>query len=262
MAAPTPDECILFVKTVQSTAIRALFETLKEVLYDVDITWTAQGAKLLTMDGAKCACVFMKLSAESFDEYHVVNSVTTGLNMGIMFRLLKGCGNSDTVTLFVRAAEPFKLGMCIHNSEKNSQTTYHVNLLDCDGETLELPDMSFESIITLPSAYFQKLTRDMSNLSDTVKITSENSTLILACRGTHVSQETVIGENDKCMVVETSTDEVISGVYPLRYISLFAKASSMASTIQLFMKRGLPLILQYQCASLGVLQFCVAEKIE
>lgn len=255
-------ECSLYVKTVQSTAIRALFETLKEVLYDVNISWTGEGAKLLTMDGAKCACVFMKLAAESFDEYSVQGTVTTGLNMAIMFRLLKACGRDDTVTLFVGKSDPYKLGLSIHNSDKNSQTTYYINLLDCDAESLELPDMSFESIITLPSAYFQKLTRDMSNLSDTITITSHGSTLLLACKGTHVSQETLIGETDNCMIVENNTTEVISGIYPLRYVSLFSKASSMASTIQLFMKRGLPLILQYQCASLGILQFCVAEKIE
>lgn len=255
---------LLYVKTVQSTAIRALFETLKEILHDVNLQWTSEGVKLLTMDGARCACVFMKLNAGSFDEYTCTRELTTGLNMAIMFKLLKACGNSDTVTLFIEAANPHELGITINNSDKNSQTTYKVKLLDCDAESLELPDMKFDNIITLPSVYFQKLTRDMSNLSDTLRIVSKGSTLVLACEGGYASQETVIGETDGCMVIDeqSNKDAEITGCYSLRYLSLFSKASNLATTIQLFLKQEWPLILQYQCASLGVLRFCIAQKID
>lgn len=255
-------EYSLFVKTVQSTAIRSLFETLKEILHDVNFTWDTEGVKLLTMDGARCACVFLKLNAGSFDEYVCAEPITTGLNMAVMFKLLKACGNNDTVTIFIRKDSPHELGITINNSEKNSQTTYKAKLLDCDIESLELPNMDFENIITLPAAYFQKLTRDMSNLSDTLEIVSQGSVLTLRCEGSYASQETVIGETDGCMAAESNTDTEISGKYSLRYLSLFSKASNLAASIQLFLKTDWPLVLQYQCASLGVLRFCIAQKLD
>ena len=59
-----------------------------------------------------------------------------------------------------------------------------------------------------------------------------------------------------------STGENVEGVFSLRYLTLFTRASGLCNTVQLFLKRDYPLILSYAVASLGTLRFCLASRID
>ena len=46
----------------------------------------------------------------------------------------------------------------------------YLNLLDLNNESFEIPEVTFNSVITLPSSDFQKIIRDMSNISENIEI--------------------------------------------------------------------------------------------
>ena len=75
------------------------------------------------------------------------------------------------------------LGIRIENGEKNSLTTYYLNLIDVDETNYQIPPAQFESIITMPSNEFNKLCRDMINISDVIEIKSIGSQIIFSCKG-------------------------------------------------------------------------------
>lgn len=257
-----PAKPVLFLKSIQGNAIRTLFEVLKEIVHDVSLRIDSTGVKLLTMDGARCALVYMKLRADAFEEYVCDGQFTLGLNMSSMFKLVKTSGSHDTITLYMDAATNNELGIRIQNAEKNSVTDFKIKLLDVDEQTIKLPDVEFDSVITMPSAFFQRMCRDMHNISDTMIIRSANNQLVLACNGDFARQETVIGEADSGMTMQTKTDRTIEGRFSLKYLSLFCKAANLSNTIELFLKESFPLILKYNVASLGELKFCVAPKVD
>ena len=253
---------VLYLKSIQGNAIRTLFEVLKEIVHDVNLCIDPSGVKLLTMDGARCALVYMRLRADAFEEYHCEGTFNLGLNMGNVFKLLKTSGSHDTVTLYMDSMNSNELGIQIQNAEKNSVTDFKLNLMDVDEDIIVLPDVVFDSVITMPSAFFQRMCRDMSNISETMIIRSEGGKLVLGCKGDYARQETVIGEADAGMNINTRSDKVISGRFSLKYLSLFSKAANLSNTIELFLKEAFPLILKYNVASLGELRFCVAPKLD
>ena len=57
-------EYSVFLKTVQSGAMRTLFEALKEVLNDVNITFNKEGIRIMAMDGTKIALIHLKISSK------------------------------------------------------------------------------------------------------------------------------------------------------------------------------------------------------
>lgn len=257
----------LYVKTVQGGALRGLFETLCHIIHDTNLTWepTSQdggGLKILTMDGARCALIYLHLEGGNFDEFHCPAKVTTGINMSSLWKLLKTAGSHDTITMFVETESPHELGIVIQNFDKNASTQYKLKLLDCDAETINIPDVTFDRILTLPSTYFQRLCREMTHLGDFMSIAIDGSMLRLSCDGSFASQHTVIGESDGCMAVTQSTGENVEGVFSLRYLSLFTRASGLCNTVQLFLKKEYPLVLSYNVASLGTLRFCLASRID
>jgi proliferating cell nuclear antigen len=252
------EDYVLYLKSVQGNAIRTLFEVLKEILHDTNIIFDETGVKLMTMDGSHVSLIHMKLDANNFEKYHCPSKIVVGLNMLSMFKLIKCVGSHDTVILSVKKAQPHELDIRIENADKNAVTEYQLKLLDIDAEEISIDDQVFESVITMPSQYFQRLCRDMANIGDSVHIKSQGDTFVLRCEGDFAKQETTITEKTDSMTMLTKSEDVIEGKFSLKYLNLFTKSTNLCNTIEIYMKKNFPLILEYNVASLGVIRFCLA----
>ena len=251
----------LHLKTIQGGAIRTLFEVLKEIVHDVRLRFDSTGVRLLTMDGSKCSCVYMKLHAKEFDEYWCPDPVEAGINMAKMFQLIKTANSRDVVTLYMESRDDNRLGITIQNADSNTVTNFRLKLMDVDHAEIDIPDVKFAYVITMSSTKFQKLCRDMAGISETMTMITHGDRLVLACNGDIAEQETVLGPADDGMKIECSTDTKIEGKFSLKFLTLFCKASSLSQTLDLFIRKSFLLIMQYQVASLGEIRFCLAPMV-
>lgn len=253
---------IFNIKTVQSGAIRILVEALKEILTDGNITIEPCGIKLIAMDSTHSVLIHLKLEAENFEYFQCSNKIVIGLNMLNLFKLIKTMTNSETLTLFIERENENQLGIIIHNSEKNSQTTYKLNLLDIQEDPIEIPPAEFETELTLPSCDFQKIIRDMINIGENVEITSIGNQLKLICNGDFAQQETVLGETNNGLKFTSnqSLEFPIQGIFSLKYLLLFTKCTNLCNQIHFYIKNDYPLIIQYAVASLGNIKLCLAPN--
>ena len=152
------------IKTVQSGAIRILVEALKDILTDTNIIFDETGVKLIATDNSQSVLIHMRLLAEKFESFHCPKKTVIGVNMNNMFKLLKTMVNNDILSIFIEKNEPNKIGFQINNIDKNSQTIFKMNLLDIGEDEIKIPPVKFETELTFPSAEFQKLVRDMTNI--------------------------------------------------------------------------------------------------
>ena len=257
------DERIIDLKTVQSGALRTLVEVLKDVLNDVTLMFSEEGAKIIAMDGSHVALIHMFLEADRFELYKCKKNINVGLSMQSWYKLMKTVSNNDTVSMYISEGNTDQMGISIHNADKNSITNFHLKLLDIDDKTFNIPDVEINCIVSLPSHDFQRMCRDMSNISDTVEIVSRNDSLVFSCDGDFASQETVIGEAMHGLVFTKKDNEsIIKGKFSLKYINLFTKSTNLCNTIELYLKNNYPLILKYGVANLGTVKFCLAPKTE
>lgn len=259
-------EYILNVKTVQTSAIKTLFETLKEVLVDVCIEFNKDSVKILSIDTTETAVVHMKLLSKEF-EYYEVNSqsVSVGINSAMFFKLIKSVNNSETISFYIKRDDDTKLGICIENSEKNSVTHFSLMLLDYKQRVFPFQDLEFNSVINMPSADFQKILRDMNNLSmDFIEIKSIQEQLILSCKGRLVDRKTILGNNRKGFnfVKSGNDDEIVQGIFNIKFLLLFTKATNLCQTVSLYLKNDFPIILEYSVGSLGVIKFLLSPVKE
>lgn len=253
---------MLYFKTVQSNAFKCLFEVLKEILHDVSIQFDAESMRIMTVDGSHVALVHLRLDAKNFEEYVCTTPMHVGVNMLNLYKLLKVAGNNDTISFSIADSDASELAIKIENNERRSHTEFKLKLLDVDIEELNMPDIEFDSIITLPSAYFQRMCKDMNNISELMTIRSRQSELVLSCTGDFASQETCIKDSMNDSMFQAKSDEVVEGTYMLKYLILFNKSSSLSNTMEIYMRKDYPLIMKYQVANLGELRFCLASKIE
>lgn len=259
---PNPNGNLFEIKTVQSGAFRTLIEALKEILTEANLEFDSQGIKVMAVDETHTVLVYLRLHSDRFESYYCPQKYILGVNMIYLFKLIKTMGNNDSLSLYLPAANPNKLGIRMENSEKSTVTNYFLKLFDTDVEDIQIPNLNFPSIIHLPSADIQKICRDMNALGEKldVEITSSGTDLIFKCMGDFAEQETIISENNNTIKVHknTNTNEIVQGLFQLKHLVLFTKCTSLCPSIELYLKNDYPLILRYTVANLGEVKLVLA----
>jgi proliferating cell nuclear antigen len=251
----------LYIKTVQSQSIKILIESLKEVLTDINIYFDLNGFKVMTMDNARVALVYVRLLKDNFEEYFCEFKQMCGINMIYFFKLLKTVGNNDVLTLFIKKSSNNELGIRIENKEKNTVMESYLKMLDISEEKLEIPDISYDSVISMPSIDFQKYCRDLAIISNQVIISNTESRFILESRGDFATQKIIIGEAQNGLIFSKKNQNV-SETFDLKYLNSFTKSTNLCSTVEIFLKINYPLVIEYNVANLGKLQYCLAPKVK
>ena len=255
------EEYLIYIKTIQSQSIKILIESLKEVLTDINLYFDSNGLKIMTMDNARVALVYVRLIKDNFEEYYCRSKNICGINMIYFFKLLKTLNSNDVLTLFIKNNSLNELGIRIENKEKNTVTESYLKMLDISEEKLDIPDIQYDSVISMPSVDFQKYCRDLSVISNYVIITSGNSKLILESNGDFASQRIIIGEAQNGLIFSKKNQNVCEK-FDLKYLNSFTKSTNLCSTVEVFLKKDYPLVIEYNVANLGKLQFCLAPKIQ
>ena len=252
---------VMYLRTVQSSAIRVLIEALKEILTDTNLEFDGTNIKVIAMDPSHTVLVHLKLDSDKFEKYYCPDKILLGINTLNLFKLIKALQNNDSLTLFVEKNNTNQLGIRMENGEANQITQYKMNLMDLNQENINIPALEFESVITLPSSNFQKICRDMFNLSDNIEITTFGEQITFKCKGDIADQETSIGQSNSggmnCVQNENS-NEIIQGMFSLKYLVLFTKCTNLSNSIELYLKNDYPLIIRYQVANLGEVKLALA----
>ena len=253
------DNKIIEIKTVQSNAIRILFEALKDILTDVNLQISNDGLKIMSMDGSKQAVVNLKLEASKFEKFYCQCPIRAGVNMTSLFKIIKSVKNSDIVTFTIFKDTSTKLHIEIENKEKKTNISTVLKLLDIDEDILDIPNIEFDTVKTMPSNDFQSYIRDLSIISNKITLESKNSTFSLSVLGDFADTVINIGDSN---LGEMPSDHHSKGTFFIKYLLLFTKSTNLCTTVEIYLKNKFPLILVYNVANLGKLQYCLAPLNE
>ena len=248
------------IKTIQSSTIKVLVEALKEILTDTMIEITPEHIKICTMDTSHIILIHLKLDADKFESFYCEGKKLIGVNILNLNKIIKTINNNDTLTLYMMKDDCNHLCIRIDNAEKHTERITKLNLLDLENTNFEIPPAVFQSVITLPSGDFQKICRDVNNLSEFVEIKNVNKQLIISCVGDFCSQEIIISDSDKQQSGDPT--QIFQGIFNAKYLVLFTKCTNLSNTVQLYLKNDYPLIIQYTVGSLGTVKLCLAPQQE
>ena len=245
------------LKTIQASAFRTVFEVLKDIINDVNLVFRPEGLIVVTLDTARVTLVHLVMPAENFEEYQCEGEHTAGLNVSNTYKLLKSVTNTDTLSMSID--DSYLLHIHIENAAKKSSTSFEFKLLDINDDMLSVPEIDMNVLTTIPSVDFQRVTRDMNNLAQDIRITRKKNTLELECEGGFANQKTII----EC--VEPGKDKALGNVFSLKYINMFTRATSLCSSVQLMQHEdddNMPIVFRYTVANLGELKFYLAPKVD
>jgi proliferating cell nuclear antigen len=255
----------MYLCTTQSSVIKMLTESLKEVLTDINIHFGPPGIKVMNMDPRQISFITLDLMAKEFQEFYCPENILAGVNMMSIHKLLKTIGSNDVISMYITKDQPDKLGINIQNKKKKINNIIVYNLLDLDLIEIGLPDIEYDAQITMSSTDFQKYCRELVNFSNYVNFEiSKNKTFKMIINGKSANQTVSIEESDDSNIIielkegsfENSNDIHI-GRFSLKLLNLFCKSSSLCSTIRLYMKTDFPIIIVYSVGTLGKVSYCL-----
>ncbi|KAG8832677.1 proliferating cell nuclear antigen [Serendipita sp. 399] len=169
---------------------------VKELVTDANFDCDDEGIRLQAMDNSHVALVSLNLKSEGFEEYRCDRPMTLGVNIASLTKVIKcakdddevtlsATDQADTINLVYNAKGVFltilpllsfgvpglKNGFFLRRKLASDRVAnYELKLMDIDQETLGIPETEYDATVTLPSAEFARLCRDLSALGESVKI--------------------------------------------------------------------------------------------
>ena len=257
---------VLEIKTVQIAPFRTLMTALKDILLETNISFQPDGIRIVNMDKSHTILAYLFLDAKKFEHYYCeFPNIVIGVNMFHLFKLINSIDNDDTLTIYIERSEYSDgivdyLGLKFENGEIKQCKNQKLKLIEPDEEELDVPEVTFSSIINLPSTDFQKIIRYLSNISERLEIKSVGHELIFKCQGPFASCEIRRSESDGIMefVKNEESNKIIQGEFSLKNLGYFIKCTNLCNSIEMYLENDLPLIVKYAVASLGEIKLCLA----
>lgn len=257
---------VLEVRTIQIAPFRTLMMALKDILIETNITFTKNEIKIINMDKSHTILAHLYLDAEKFEHFFCkYPKIVIGVNMFHLFKIINTVDNEDTLTMYIDEKDYSDgivsyLGLKFENGEIKQCKNHMLKLIEPDEEELKLPEVTFSSIINIPSSDFQKIIRDLTGMSERLEIKSVGNELIFKCKGPFASCEIRRSESGGNMEIKSKNSEtkVIQGEFSLKNLSYFIKCTNLCNTIEMLLENDLPLVVKYSVASLGEIKLGLA----
>lgn len=117
------------------------------------------------MDNSHVALVSMLLRAEGFSPYRCDRNIALGINLLSLTKVLRAAQNEDILTLKAEDS-PDAVNLMFESAETDRLSEYDLKLMDIDQEHLAIPETDYAATVDMPSAEFQRICRDLNQLSE------------------------------------------------------------------------------------------------
>ena len=239
--------------TSKTPPIKYLTELLKDLLTEGNLECSSEGIKLLSIDSGRTVLIHLKLDKSSFEDFKCEQPLVLGINLEHFFKIIKNMENSDTLRLFVEKDNVNRIGIERYNKEENINNTIYQSLIDIPVQRRDIPSPTFKSVIVMSSARFQKICREISQFSEKIEITCNES----------ASQEIRIKPSSNGMSFEqNSPDEIVQGIFKLKHLVQFSKCANLSSSIRILIRNDYPIVIHCDIAGLGFVRLCLAPNSE
>ena len=142
-----------------------MVDAIKDLVQDCNFDCNDSGIALQAMDNSHVALVSMMLKAEGFSPFRCDRNIALGINLTSLTKVLRAAQNEDILTLKAEDA-PDVVNLVFESSETDRLSEYDIKLMDIDQEHLGIPDTEYAATIEMPAAEFQRICRDLIQMSE------------------------------------------------------------------------------------------------
>ena len=224
------------------------------------------GLRIKEVNKTSSILVHCKLDADKFDHYEYnyhKKKLTIGINLANLLKALKCMTNFDTMTWAIDEDDINKLIVILQNMERKEKKIFKLNLMDLEDEKYEVDPVKFPFYAIMPSSEFHKYCKDMSTVSEKMDIKCTTDHLFFNGLGSIGDFQFSLGESVGGLTIGVNTEdknEIVQGLFELKYLIIFTKCTSLCGQVTLFLKNDYPLIVKYTVANLGEIKLVLSPS--
>ena len=233
------------IRVVLETADTFLkvFTALDELCDSANIIFGDDGISISSMDSSHVCLVAVKFSNEYFHEYVIDSTITVGIKVSNLVRVLKCVEGS----VLLECSDDELLVM-------TQNDRYVMKTVDIESEEMDIPEMDVEVEITADSSVIQKYVKNVSSFGDTIEFKTVDDEIIMKTSGD-------IGTVELRVDQPVKIHGTMSASFASRYLMTFMKAANISKQIRINLHSELPVMFEYEFAENSFIKFFLAPKI-
>lgn len=248
----------------EGAVLKKLIDAMKDIVTDANLDCAESGISLQAMDSSHVSLVSLALQPELFRMYRCDKSVSLGVNFVSLSKIMKCASNDDKIS--ITAPEDDDTISFMFESE-DKITDFDMKLMTLEAEHLGIPETDYVATITMPSAEFARICRDLAIIGENCSISAAKEGVRFAVDGDlgtgHITlRETSQSDAKPEQKVTIKIDEPLELGFALSYLNMFTKATPLSATVTLKMAPDVPLVVEYPIDSGSHIRYYLAPKIE
>ena len=259
----------MILRTLQGPVLKKTLETLKDLVKDVNISFTKEGLSLTCFDFSHISMHHFKIRAEGLEHYECPRDVMAGIDTGSFHRFLKHVSNKTELKLELDTSqgEPEVMIITLQGGDGAPPSRAEMFLLSIDEPPEEMDDREYDTTVCMQSDDFRTIVTNMAGISDQLTICSqEDGGVAFSCRGDAGSLSYQLTHQEEDEDGEAGTQIVQTGQmkedFSMRHVVNFTKATELTQTVWLYLQKNQPLTVKYEFEDLGELIFVLAPKVD
>ena len=247
------------VRFSEAGVFKKIVDGMREMITETNLDCSSDGMTLQCMDSNHVALVSLQLYVRAFVHYTCKRDLSIGINVNTLWKMLK-CGNNDDI-LTLAYDDGDILTLMFESPNGSSISDFQMKLMDIDTEQLGIPETEWAASVTMPSAEFQRICKDMAVIGDTLSIYVDRQCIKFSVNGEMGTGNTTLMPGGETITMQC-VQEVGTLTFALRYLNLFTKATPLADTVTLHLSENVPLLVEYTIRDMGRIQFYLAPKMD
>ena len=251
---------IFKAKTQEGHTIKTLAELLQHCVKTACFVVDEDNIRLRMVDSHRRILIDVNLVSSNFQIYKYTASeskIYMGINLNHFHKMLKSIKKKDSIILFVDSANPNDLGIQVLPKENNRVTTSYIKIQHIQHLDIELPE-GYSRPIIVPSNEYQKMCKEMNNISTTIQVIAEEYKIKFLCdAGSVYKREVTFGDMESD---EQDDSNNYDELFDTEQLSRIIKIAGLGTSLQIYPKTDLPLMLRSSVGQLGSLSIYIKTK--
>lgn len=228
------------------------------------------GLKITALDQTKTVLVHVRL--HDFTYFKCTKGFSFGIGMKQLYKHIKTLDKEDIFKMYMDQSNDNKLWLEFENPNPASKkiSTMSMTIRDTDNDDYVLPPISFEARVIMLSADFNRVVKEMSSVGTHIEIEVKEKQIKFACKSPVSTRETIFKKNNNNSTelgiqwVDGSKDspKYYKSKFELKFLSLFARSQSISPHVEIYLKSGMPILLNYEVGKIGKIIFCMSPYDE
>jgi len=249
----------IHAKWLKASFLKNAIEAVKNIIIQTNIDWIEEGISIQGMDASHVALSNMFLSKNDCIFYHIKESITTGIDMVILNRLLGTVDDEDSLEFFIKSDSDATINVTLVSSDNKKRSHFQIPLLDIDTDSMNIPEMIYKGEIIQKSSDILCTVRDLSFFGDSVMFGIENNEFQIRVEGDYGKGERAWKDG---ILQTTNNVSEIQQSYPIKYMLMALKGTSVSPEVHIKMSHGSPIQISYSFGKSSKIVNYVAPKIE